>query len=463
MPNKVLIASTATVVLVAGCVTPSNETVERQVDDAAAEQVPDTPSAWSMAAESGAVQTGWIKSFNDSDLTALVIEAQSNNRSLAAAAANVERAQALARQAGAALVPEVGVTGGGARGGVASTSQTNASNYSLGTQVSWELDLWGRVRSGNRAAAASAQAAQADLTAAQQSLAAGVAKAYFTTIEAQVQTRILKESVGILEETQRIVGVKKDNGLATAQDVALTNSDLASARERLVTIEGSTRDAKRALEALLGRYPAAELEVKSSLPSPPPPPPTGVPSELLERRPDLVSAERQVAAAFNSTNQARAAQLPSISLTGNVGGASGSLTNLLDPANVAWSAGANLLGPIFDGGRRAEAVNAANAEQQAALAAYGDAAINAFSEVETSLDQGVVLSERVKELEEAANEAAEALRIARLRYDEGEEELLNVLNIQQRVISAQSSLSSVNRLLLEQRINLNLALGGGWE
>ncbi|MEO1325757.1 MAG: TolC family protein [Pseudomonadota bacterium] len=463
MPNKVLIASTATVVLVAGCVTPSNETVERQVDDAAAEQVPDTPSAWSMAAESGAVQTGWIKSFNDSALTALVIEAQSNNRSLAAAAANVERAQALARQAGAALVPEVGVTGGGARGGVASTSQTNASNYSLGTQVSWELDLWGRVRSGNRAAAASAQAAQADLTAAQQSLAAGVAKAYFTTIEAQVQTRILKESVGILEETQRIVGVKKDNGLATAQDVALTNSDLASARERLVTIEGSTRDAKRALEALLGRYPAAELEVKSSLPSPPPPPPTGVPSELLERRPDLVSAERQVAAAFNSTNQARAAQLPSISLTGNVGGASGSLTNLLDPANVAWSAGANLLGPIFDGGRRAEAVNAANAEQQAALAAYGDAAINAFSEVETSLDQGVVLSERVKELEEAANEAAEALRIARLRYDEGEEELLNVLNIQQRVISAQSSLSSVNRLLLEQRINLNLALGGGWE
>ncbi|MEL6366862.1 MAG: TolC family protein [Pseudomonadota bacterium] len=463
MPNKILIASAATVVLIAGCVTPSNETVERKVDEAAADQVPDTPSAWSMAAESGAVQTGWINSFNDADLTALVIEAQSNNRSLAAAAANVERAQALARQAGAALVPEIGLTGGGARGGVASTSQTNASNYSLGTQVSWELDLWGRVRSGNRAAAASAQAAQADLTAAQQSLAAGVAKAYFTTIEAQVQTRILQESVGILEETQRIVGVKKDNGLATAQDVALTNSDLASARERLVTIEGSTRDAKRALEALLGRYPAAELEVKSSLPSPPPPPPTGVPSELLERRPDLVSAERQVAAAFNSTNQTRAAQLPSISLTGNVGGASGSLTNLLDPANVAWSAGANLLGPIFDGGRRAEAVNAANAEQQAALAAFGDAAINAFSEVETSLDQGVVLSERVKELEEAANEAAEGLRIARLRYDEGEEELLNVLNIQQRVINAQSSLSSVNRLLLEQRINLNLALGGGWE
>ncbi len=195
----------------------------------------------------------------------------------------------------------------------------------------------------------------------------------------------------------------------------------------------------------------------------PPPPPAGLPSDLLERRPDLVAAERRVAAAFNATNQARAARLPTLSLTGNIGGASSSLSDLLDPANVAWTAGANLLAPLYDGGRRRAAVEITTAEQEQALALYGQAAINAFSEVETNLDQGVVVQQRIVDLEEAAAEAENALRIARLRYEEGEEDLLSVLTIQQRDISAKSSLSSVNRLLLEQRVNLNRALGGSFE
>ena len=212
----------------------------------------------------------------------------------------------------------------------------------------------------------------------------------------------------------------------------------------------------------MGRYPGAELEVRESLPEVPPPPPAGLPSELLERRPDIVAAERRVAAAFNATNQARAARLPTIGLTGNVGGASSSLSDLLDPANVAWTAGANLLAPLFDGGRRREAVEIATADQEQALAAYGQAAINAFSEFEANLDQGAVVQQRISDLQDAAAEAENAFRIARLRYEEGEEELLSVLSIQQRVIGAKSSLSNANRLLLEQRVNLNLALGGSW-
>jgi outer membrane protein TolC len=135
----------------------------------------------------------------------------------------------------------------------------------------------------------------------------------------------------------------------------------------------------------------------------------------------------------------------------------------LDPANVAWSAGANLLAPIFDGGRRREAVEIATAEQEQALAAYGQAALNAFSELESNLDQGTVIAQREVDLEVAAREAEKAFRIASFRYEEGEEDLLSVLTIQQRVISAKSALSSVERLLLEQRINLNLALGGSWD
>ena len=446
----------------AGCVTPPQEQVEREVGEAAQEQAPDTPTEWQMAAESGAVQAGWVEAFNDASLTALVLEAQANNRDLAAAAANVDRAWAFARQAGAALAPDVSIAAGANRTGGFDSSRPTTSNLSLGAQVSWEVDVWGRLRSGQRSAVASAQAVEADYRSAQESLAAATSKAYFSAIEANIQTEIARETVGILEETLRIVSVKHENGMASAQDLSLARSDLAAARERLTTVEGSFRDAVRSLEALLGRYPGAELEVRETLPAVPPPPPAGLPSELLERRPDIVAAERRVAAAFNATNQARAARLPTIGLTGDVGGASNSLSNLLSSENTSWRVGTNLLAPIFDGGRLREGVRIATAEQEAALAAYGQAAITAFSELETNLDQGVVVQQRIVDLEEAAAEADNAFRIARLRYDEGEEDLLNVLTIQQRVISARSSLSIAERLLLEQRVNLSLALGGSW-
>ena len=442
---------------------PSREAIEADVDQAVESETPVLPEQWGTQSDAGVVQVGWIEIFNDPALTRLVTEAQANNRDLAAAAANVDRAWALARQAGAVLSPDISLAATGGRSGSSDSSSPTTTKLSLGLQVSWEADLWGRLRAGQRGAVASAQAVEADYRFAQYSLAAATAKAYFTSIEAKFQADIARETVEILEETQRIVNVKHDNGMASAQDVSLTRSDLASARERLTTVDGSYRDALRALEVLLGRYPSAELDIRDSLPAVPPPPPAGIPSELLERRPDIVAAERRVAAAFNATAQAQAARLPTVGLTGNLGGASSSLSDLLDPANVAWSAGANLLAPIFDGGRRREAVEIATAEQEQALAAYGQAALNAFSELESNLDQGTVIAQREVDLEVAAREAEKAFRIASLRYEEGEEDLLSVLTIQQRVISAKSALSSVERLLLEQRINLNLALGGSWD
>lgn len=451
-------------IVLAGCAAaPSTEQVEQDVDAAVQQQVPLAPTEWNALAKSGTVQAGWIESFNDPVLTALVIEAQANNSDLAAAAANVDRSWALARQAGAALTPDVSLSAAGARSGIADSNGSATTSMNLGVQVSWEADVWGRLRSGQAVAVASAQAAEADFRSAQQSLAAATAKAYFSAIEANIQAGIAQETVKTLEETLRVVNVKYKNGIAFAQDVSLARSDLASAREHLTTLEGSQRDSVRSLEALLGRYPGADLEVHDLLPEVPPHPPAGLPSELLERRPDIVAAERRVAAAFNATNQTRAAQLPTIGLTGSVGGASESLSNLLDPANLAWSLGINLLAPIYDGGRRREAVEIATADQEQALSAYGQAAITAFSELETNLDQGVVIQQRIVDLQEAAAEAENAFRIAKLRYEEGEEELLSVLTIQQRVIGAKSSLSGVERLLLEQRVNLNLALGGSWQ
>ena len=316
--------------------------------------------------------------------------------------------------------------------------------------------------SGKNAAVASAEAAEADYRFAQYSVAAGVAQAYFIAIEAGLQEGIAQDTVDALNETVRIVSVQYDNGLASAQDLALARSDLATANDGLSTAAGAKRDAIRSLELLVGRYPGAELEVRTSLPQAPASPPAGIPSDVLERRPDLVAAERNVAAAFNSVNSAKAARLPRLSLTSSIGGASPELSEVLNPANVAWSAAGNLLAPLIDGGALQSQVDQANADQEAAIAAYAQAALNAFSEVESSLDQGGVLDQRMGSLTDAAAEAAEAYRIAQIRYKEGETSLIDTLSIQQRLFSAQSSRVSVERLVLQQRVDLNLALGGAW-
>lgn len=456
--NAILVSLSALSLTACASIASMNE-----AGSAARNSLPQTPDNWRAAQDSvGDVEIGWVAAFNDPVLASLVEEAQAHNKNLQIAAANVERSRALARQAGAALTPNVNLLAGRGEGGIVEGGGSSGE-FSAGLQLSWELDVWGRIRSGQQAAVASAVAAEADYVFSQYSLAAGVARSYFLAIEAGLQEGVARNTVEALEETTRIVDVQYKNGLASSQDLALTKSDLATARDTLTNTAGAKRDALRALEVLLGRYPGAELEVRASLPDAPPSPSAGLPSEVLERRPDLIAAERNVAAAFNSVQSAKAAKLPTISLTTDIGGTSESLSNLLDPANVAWTIAGNLVAPLFDGGARQAQVEISTAEQKQAVAAYGQTALEAFGEVETNLDQGVVLVERLASLSEAASEANEAYRIARLRYDEGETDLIDVLTIQQRVFSTESNLTAVQRLLLDQRVNLNLALGGSWE
>lgn len=459
-PAASLYRAFAAVLLLTGATAcaPTREAIEEQTAEAAAEQISETPETFRTEADFGEVQVGWIETFNDPLLIKLVAEAQRNNKSLAAAATNVERSRQLARQAGAALLPNAGLSAG--------TQETSASDGSaslnLGVNVSWELDLWGKIRTGKWAAEANQQAAEADFKYSQYSLAASTAKAYFAAIEANLQIKIEKETTELLEETLRITEAKYHAGSSSSQDLALAKSDLASARDRLVTAEGAYRNALRALELLLGRYPAADIDVASALPESPPPPPVGLPAELLERRPDMIAAERRVAAAFNAEEQARVAKLPSISLTAAFGGASSALGSVLSGANQTWSLGSSLLSPLFDGGILQSQEEIAGADKEQALALYGDAALKAFGEMESTLDLGGVIVERQAQLQIAATESQEAYRVAKLNYDVGETDLLSVLTIQQRVISAKRGLQSVQRLLLDQRVDLHLALGGGW-
>lgn len=437
-------------------------TAPQDAANAARATLPDAPDAWAMASERvGPVEAGWLAKLEDPLLDALVSEALANNRNLQAAAANVQRSWALAGQAGAALSPSVSLSSGASRGG--NIEDSGGDSYSLTGQASWELDLWGRIRAGNQAAVLSAEAAEADYVYSQYSLAAAVARAYFLSIEAGRQAETVQNTLDALNETDRIVGVQFEFGLATSQDVALSRSDLARTKASLVAAQGSQRDALRALEVLLGRYPAADLSVRQDLPDVPPAPPPGLPSDLLERRPDIIAAERRVAASFNRLDQAKAARMPSISLTGSVGGSSGDLTNLINPTNIAWQAATSLVAPLIDGGLRESQVDQATAEQSQAIAGYADTVLNAFQEVEGSLDQTIVLRDRAVSLEEAAREANNALRIANLRYEEGETDLLDVLTIQQRVLSNEGDVVSIERAQLDEWIALNLALGGSWE
>ncbi|MEO0550507.1 MAG: TolC family protein [Pseudomonadota bacterium] len=437
-------------------------TPPEEAGQAARETLPDTPNAWAMASERvGPVEAGWISKLDDPVLSALVDEALVNNRDLQAAAANVQRSWALAGQAGAGLSPSVSLSSDAGRSG--NIESSGSDSYTLGAQASWELDVWGRIRSGNQAAILSAEAAEADYIYSQYSLAAAVARAYFLAIEADQQAEVVRRTLDALTETDRIVTVQFEFGLATSQDVALSRSDLASTRASLSAAQGSQRDALRALEVLLGRYPAAELQVRRTLPEVPPTPPAGLPSGLLDRRPDIIAAERRVASSFNSLDQAKAAQMPSISLTGSVGGSSGELTNLLNPTNVAWQAATSIVAPLIDGGLRESQVEQASAEQKQAIADYAGTVLTAFQEVEGALDQTVVLADRAGSLDEAAREANNALRVVNLRYDEGETDLLDVLTIQQRVLSSEGDLVSVERAQLDQWVGLNLSLGGSWD
>ena len=183
---------------------------------------------------------------------------------------------------------------------------------------------------------------------------------------------------------------------------------------------------------------------------------------MLERRPDLIAAERRIAAAIDTVDQSKAARFPSISLTGGVSGGSTDLSTLLNPANLAWQAASSLLVPVVDGGARQAQVELSTLDQKAAVEAYASAALTAFTEVENALADGYTLKRRKTFLQEAVRSSDEALRLARLQYNEGEIDLLSVLQLEQSAFGARSNLVTLNRLELDQYIDLNLALGGDW-
>lgn len=419
------------------------------------------PAQWATTARPGTVTAGWIAGFGDPVLVQLVDEALAHNHDLRAAAASIEQAQAEARKAAAARVPMVGVNVGAQRAGDPGSFAQSDTGVSLG--IGWEVDVWGRIRAGVSAGASGVEAARADYAAARQSLAAQVSKAWFQAIEAQQQHALAQESLDNLHEILRIVQAQQHAGLTSGLDLHLVQTDLGTTEARVQETAAAQRDAVRSLELLLGRYPAAELQVRTELPAEPAPPPAGQPAGLLARRPDLRAAEARLAAAFALAKQARAARLPRLSLTSAAGTASTALQALVLPVDSFWYVGANLFQPLIDGGKLKADVSLADAKQQAALEHYAGKVLQAFGEVEHSLDAGASLRGRSKGLREAAREADQAYRLALRRYQEGEAGLLDALQLYQRLLEIRQSQYRVELLALTERVNLYLALGGGFE
>jgi NodT family efflux transporter outer membrane factor (OMF) lipoprotein len=416
------------------------------------------PAEWAEKGAAGTVVNGWLASFDDPKLTALVREAIAYNPDLQIAAARVDQAAAYTKLAGAALYPQVNVL---ARGGGAMSGDSSGLE-GVGLFANWELDLWGRVRSGREAARLQYESAELDTTYARQSIAALVAKSWFLATEARLQKSAADEMARAAERLASLARDRQRVGKGDEYDVALAEASVQSYRDAAQQLDFSYRQSLRALEALVGRYPAAAVEVPLQLASKPGPVPVGMPSELLERRPDVVAAERRIAAAFYRTEAAKAARLPTISLTASVSSISSDLFVLKNRDDPVWSAGGSLLAPLDLGGGLQSQVEIRTAEQKQAVADYGRVGARAFGEVESALSSEFALDARAAILAQAVKQNERALQLANVRYRVGSGDLRGVQQQQLAVYGARTSLIRVQSEQLVQRVNLYVALGGGW-
>lgn len=438
----------------------------------AAEPDVEVPETWSAGTpDAAAAESPWWTSFGAGDLDAAVSEALARNHDLRAAAAAVDAALAQARIAGADSEPQIGASfDGGKRQqvfvglpipGAGGVLQSRSSSYSAGLNVSWEADLWGRLRAGEAAALADADAAAADYAGARLSLAGQVAKTWIAVVEARQQVKLALETVDSRRTSTERIAARYRRGVAPPLELRLARSNQAEAESAVELRRRQLDGARRRLEILLGRYPAGRIAGDDvELPAVPPEVPAGLPAELVARRPDLQAAERRLAATGFRVRQARRALYPRLTLTGSGGTSSNRLQDLVDGDFSVWNLAGGILAPIFQGGRLRAAVELAESSRDAALARYAQGVLQAFAEVETALAAERLLAAEETAQAAATEESKAAVRLAEDRYLAGLGDYLTILESQRRAFLAESRLLSLRALLLSNRVDLHLALGG---
>lgn len=427
---------------------------------------------WHIAQPADAAQRGeWWTIFGDAELNTLEPQIAANNQDLKAADARFREARALIRFNRASLYPTVGVAP--AAGGVRESSNqpyfnptfnntTGQSEIQLPTDFSYEIDLWGRIRRTVSAAREEAQASAADRQTAMLSLQAELAVDYFEARSADAEEKLLADTVTSYEEAYSITNNRFEGGISPKSDVdqAETQLEAAKVQERDITVQRAQFE--HAIAVLLGLPPASFSLATVPLNAHPPAIPTGLPSELLERRPDIAAAERRVAEANDRIGIARAAFYPTLSLSGAVGVEGSSFANLFDPASLLWSLGPTLSQTVFDAGRRSSLTEQANASYDETVANFRQTTLSAFQQVEDNLVALRVLTEEADHQHRATLAAESAEQIFNNRYVGGLDTYLQVVTAQTTALANERNDIDIMRRQMDASVLLVKALGGGW-
>lgn len=412
------------------------------------------------------VQRDWWRLFHDSTLDRLMEQALSENQDLQMAISRVAEAEALVREAQSAFYPSVNLEAGETRSRSAKTATSSPSVQNtnlLMLSTAFELDVWGKLRRANEAALAQALATRYARDTVQLSIAGLVSNSYLALRAYDAQLAVTVATIESREGSLDIVRNRVDAGLASPLDLHQAEGSLAAAKAQLATLRRQRALVEHQLGVLTGD-PGLTIAPGdlNQLPVPPVPPP-GLPSQLLEARPDIQQAEQELVAANAEIGVAKAAYYPTISLTGTLGTQSPELSNLFtSPANL-WSLGWDLVTPVFEGGRISAQVDQVTAHRQQVVANYRKTVQTAFQEVNDAL---VSLRESANgEQAEAEQVAAakKALDLAKIRYDAGYSSYLEVLDAERTVNDALLSYIATRQSRLTAAVDLFKALGGGWE
>jgi NodT family efflux transporter outer membrane factor (OMF) lipoprotein len=420
---------------------------------------------WKMAAPADDLPKGkWWEIFNDARLNELEEQVEINNQNLKQAEAEFRQARAVVAANHANYYPTIGTSPSITQSDRASTGRTQS--FSLPVDASWEPDLWGRVRLSVENAVNNAQVSAADLENVRLSQQALLAVDYFSLAAADMQEAVLHDTIVGYERNLQLTTDRFNGGVASRSDITLAQTQLSGARAQSTDIHVTRAEFEHAIATLTGQLPASFSIDERKIDGPPPPVPTAplaVPSQLLERRPDIAASERQVAAANANVGLAQAAYYPTLTLSANPALVASSLGSLFSYASRVWSAGPSMTETIADFGRRRAQLEQSLAAYDATVASYRQTVLAAFQEVEDDLSTLRYLAEEAGQQQEAVTAAQQSLTLEIDRYREGTDSYLNVITTQAIALSDQQNAISILQRRVTAAVDLIKALGGGWD
>ena len=425
---------------------------------------------WKVAQPKDDVIRGsWWEMFGDPQLNALEPQVSISNQNLAVAEAQYRQAQALVRQARAAYFPTATIGIGANRSSASTTTGTGSaprrtavSDYSLPFDVSWELDVWGRIRRTVESNQANAQASAADIESARLSAQAALAQDYFQLRTLDAQKQLLDATVAAFQKSLDLTKNQYASGVVSSADVLQAETQLKTTQAQAIDVGVARAQTEHAIAVLIGQAASTFSLPAMPLTATPPAIPVGVPSELLERRPDIAATERLVASANAQIGVAEAAFYPSVTLSASLGLESSSLGKLFTAASRFWSVGASISQTVFDGGLRRAQTDFARAAYDATVATYRQTVLTAFQGVEDNLAALRILEDENRAQDEAVKAAQQSLSVITNQYKAGTVSYLNVLIAQETVLSNELTAILIRGRRMSSAVLLIQALGGGW-